>query len=54
MFIVEDKKGSRRKAQKLEKYVNVSSDVKKLTVLDGKGKKIIKSMDKETFNLKFG
>lgn len=53
MFIVEDKKGSRRKAQELEKYVNASSDVKRLTVLDSKGKKILKSIDKETFELKF-
>lgn len=54
MFIVENKKGQKRKAQELEQYVNTSSGAQKLTVLDKKGKKIIKSIDKETFELKFG
>lgn len=54
MFVIEDKKGQKRKAQGLEQYVNTSSGAKKLTVLDKKGKKIIKSIDQETFNLKFG
>jgi len=53
MFVVEDKKG-KKKAQELDKYVNASSGARRLAVIDSKGKKIIKSMDKETFDLKFG
>lgn len=53
MFIVEKKNG-KRKAHPLERYMNVSSDAKNFTVLDKKGKKIIKNIDKETLMLKFG
>jgi len=38
----------------LENYLQCPENIRNATVLDCKGKKIIKSIDKETFELKFG
>jgi len=52
MFVIENCKGI-RKARPLE-MTKISNETKKITVLGKDGKKIMKNVDRKTYELKFG
>jgi hypothetical protein len=53
MFVIRNNE-KKTHAKPLENYLQCPENIRNATVLDCKGKKIIKSIDKETFELKFG